>query len=512
MLFPGLSGLVIDDVVNTETGLRVRARSSGSGAACPQCGRPSRRVHAWHVRCLADLPVAGRGVVVELRVRRLVCQVSECPRRTFREQVPQLAARCARRTRRLTTTIGRVAVVLAGRAGAAVLAGLGVPVSRSTMLRVLMALPVPHLPVPRVLSVDDVALRRGRRYATVLIDAVTHRRVDVLSDRKGATLEAWLREHPGVEVVCRDGSAAYAEAIRQAVPRAVQVSDRWHLWHGLSGAVEKTVVAHSGCWRPEPAAKTRVSGSGQARTTAIRASDERNRARHAAVHELLEQGVGLLECARRLGWSLNTVKRYARAGTAAELVRPPRYGTTLVDPYRDHLRRRLTTEPAVAVTRLLAEIRGLGYTGSANLLVRYLNQGRAEADRPVPPPRRLVSWIMTRPADLPSHDHRHLDDLLANCPHLTVLTGHVRQFAGLLTTRRGGALETWMNAVEDTDLPAMHAFVRGLRKDLPAVVAGLTLPYSNGPIEGANTKIKLIKRQMYGRAGFPLLRQRILLT
>ena len=230
------------------------------------------------------------------------------------------------------------------------------------------------------------------------------------------------------------------------------------------------------------------------------------------MHELLDQGVGLLECSRRLGWALNTVKRYARAITAEQLQRPPRYGRTLVDPYRDHLRQRLAAQPNVAVTRLLAEIRELGYTGSANLLVRYLNQGRAHGERASPPPRRLVGWIMTRPAELPEHDRSQLDQLLASCPPLTVLAGHVRGFADLLTSRRGADLEDWMTAVESSDLPALHAFVRGLRKDLDAVVAGLSLPYSNGPIEGTNTKFKLLKRQMYGRAGFALLRQRILLS
>jgi hypothetical protein len=141
--------------------------------------------------------------------------VTQCPQRTFREQVPELALRYARRTLRLTTTVGRLALALAGRAGARVLAGLGMEISRSTVLRVLMALPIPAIPTPAVLSVDDVALRRRHRYATLLIDAVSHQRVDVLPDRRAATLTTWLCEHPGAEVVCRDGSAAYAEAIRQ---------------------------------------------------------------------------------------------------------------------------------------------------------------------------------------------------------------------------------------------------------------------------------------------------------
>jgi hypothetical protein len=121
-------------------------------------------------------------------------------------------------------------------------------------------------------------------------------------------------------------------------------------------------------------------------------------------HTERREGIGLLECARKLGWALNTVKRYARAANADELRRPPRYRQTLVDPYRDHLRRRLAGEPDVAVTRLLAEIRDLGYTPAvANLLVRYLNQGHADAERTPPSPRRLVSWLMTRPDCHRSH-------------------------------------------------------------------------------------------------------------
>jgi len=164
----------------------------------------------------------------------------------------------------------------------------------------------------------------------------------------------------------------------------------------------------------------------------------------------------------------------------------------------------------VAVTRLLTEIRDLGYTGSANLLVRYLKQGRADADRTPPSPRRLVAWLMTAPDKLPAQQRSHLDNLLAACPQLAVLADRVREFASLLTTRRGHDLDGWMSTVEANDLPALHAYIHGLRMDLPAVVAGLTLPYSNGPLEGANTTVKTLKRAMYGRTSFELQRARIL--
>ncbi|MCE0764926.1 ISL3 family transposase [Pseudonocardia kujensis] len=305
----------------------MRARCASADAACPSCGTRSRRVHAWQVRQLSDLPVAGRSMVVELRVRRLVCAEQSCPQRTFREQVPPLAARYARRTLRLTGLIGQTAVRLAGRAGSAVLGLLGATVSRSTVLRTLMALSLPATtsPVPSVLSVDDVALCRGRRYMTMVIDPVTHRRIEVLPDRKAATLADWLSRHPGVKVVCRDGSAAYAEAIGDGAPDAVQVSDRWHLWHGLGGAVEKTVIAHSGCWRPDvdtdPARSVPTTAAPSGGTRHGRPLTERTRARHAQVHQLLGQGVGLLGCARRLGWASIAVFDSPSAAASTILLR-----------------------------------------------------------------------------------------------------------------------------------------------------------------------------------------------
>ncbi|GHI25464.1 hypothetical protein Shyd_68350 [Streptomyces hydrogenans] len=203
-----------------------------------------------------------------------------------------------------------------------------------------------------------------------MIDAETHERIDVLPDRTADTLEAWLRKHPCVEVVCRDGSTTYAEAIRRALPDAVQVADRWHLWHNLCEAALSEVKAHSTCWAAELDAP--IYDGPRAQTTLERWHQ---------VHDLLEKGVGLLECVRRLQLALNTVKRYARADRPERMLRSPRYRASLVDPYREHLRRRRAADPAVPVQHLFEEIKALGFTGCLNLLHKYINQGRAGAAR-----------------------------------------------------------------------------------------------------------------------------------
>lgn len=524
MLIPHLAGVVVEAVDVRGATVQVVVSSRVVPVACIVCGMASSRVHSGYQRRLGDTAIGGRPVLIVLRVRRLFCDNDDCPRRTFVEQVPGLITRHGRRSLVLDRLLQAVALALGGRPGAHLADRLACAVSRMTLLRLIRALPLPELGDVPVVGVDDFAVRRGRRYATVLIDAVTHRPVDVLPDRRADTLAAWLREHPQVHTVCRDGSATYAQAIREGAPAAVQVSDRWHLWHGLAGAVEKTVIAHASCWSSTPdhndtsgtgssgtgSPGTGSPGTGSSGSAAESALAVRTRQRHAAVHALLDQGAGLVECARKLGWSLNTVKRYARADDVHQLLRPPRYGRCLVDAHRDLVRQRLAEK--VPVTQILAEIRQHGYRGSANLLVRYINQGRADPPRVLPSPRRLVRWIMSKPAGLPGEIRRHLHDLLSRCPQMTTMATRVRQFAAILTGRRGTDLDAWIATTRADALPGFDAYLNGLDKDHDATIAGLTLPYSNGPTEGTVTKIKMLKRQMYGRANLDLLRRRLLLS
>jgi transposase len=433
-------------------------------------------VHEYRERTAADVPVDGRRVLVRVRVRRMRCPALDCKVQTFREQVPGVLERYQRRISRLTAQVSMVARELAGRASARLLPALGIMFSRHTALRDLLKIPLPGVTVPRVLGIDDFALRRGLVYATVLIDAETGRRVDVVPGRTADVAEKWLRDHPGAEIVCRDGSGAYGEAVRQALPSAVQVSDRWHLWHGLGEAARKEVAAHSACW-----AKDIPLQEGKRAATTLE--------RWQQVHDLRARNVGLLDCARRLNLSLNTVKRYDRASEPERLQRVPKYRPTLVDPHRDYLRKRRAEEPGIPVQQLLREIRERGYQGSSNLLVRYINQGRLDSDRPHLSPCRAARILLTRPDRLTAGQHETLAGLTAACPEMTALTSLITSFAALLAPDPGNdaRLLQWITHARAADLPHVHSFTRGLDLDIQAATAALTTPHHNGRTEGVNT-------------------------
>lgn len=502
-LLPQLAAVRVERVEADGDVLRITALTRDDvPKACPGCGQLSDWVHSRYVRRVADEAVGGRPVVIDLSVRRLYCENPACPKVTFVEQIEGLTERYQRRTPALRRVVAAVAVALAGSAGARLLSFLHHALTWATVLNCLMRVTVPERTVPKVIGIDEFALRKGHHYASIVTDAETGERIEVLADRRATTVTAWLREHPGIRVVCRDGAAGFAQAVTDADPTIVQVADRWHLWHGLVETVWKEAGAHSSCWAKH----------GPPLREGKRAENTRERWRQ--VHEMLDAGVSLLACSRRLGLALNTVKRYARHDEPERLVRAPNYRPTLVDPYREHLRRRRAEDPAVPATHLLREIKELGYTGSANLLVRYINQGRAEADHATLSPRRVTRLLVTHPDHLREDQLILRDQLAGACPQMTTLAAQVSAFATLLTPSEGNAaaLTDWIARTRAADLPFLHSFANGLERDRAAVDAALTLPHHNGRTEGVNNKIKLIKRQTYGRAGHALLRQRILLS
>jgi transposase len=480
------------------------------------------RTHSRYERRLADAPIAGRAVQLRLRVRRFFCDNPQCPARTFVEQPQMLAAPRARRTFLLRGALTAIAVALAGRAGARLAARLGMSTGRDSLLRLLRTLPDPQAGVLAVLGVDDFALRRGHVYGTVVIDMISGRPVDLLPDRETATLAGWLREHPEVEVICRDRAGAYAEAARQGAPQAVQVADRWHLWRNLGQAVEKAVTSRRThlAGTGAPADKTATADGPVrvpqvARTLPEKKIVTRMREQHTAVHELRERGLSKATIARRLGLHPATVRKLATARTLEELTAKTEQRAHLVDDHIEYLHRRWN-EGERNATGLFREITARGYQGGELAVQRYLRRfraGRGHAPVPGPKPptvREVTGWIMTHPDRLDPADAEHLRQARRHDRDLDRLTRLVRRFATMMSELSGADLEQWITDVERDTLTPVASFARNLRRDQDAVHAGLTLPHSSGRVEGTVNKIKMLKRQMFGRARFDLLRTRVL--
>jgi len=522
-LLPHLAPVIVEDAVLAGGRVQIRARARAGDAACRRCGVSSRRVHDRYERRLADAPVGGWPAVIRLTVRRFRCGNPACPAVTFAEQVAGLTSRRARRTPVLAAMLTAAGLALAGRAGARLAAGLGMPASRHGLLRLVMALPDPDPGPVAVLGADDFSFRRGRTYGTLLVDMGTSRPVDLLDGREAGPLQAWLEDHPGTGVICRDRAGAYAEGARAGAPGAAQVADRWHLWHNLAGHARDEAARHRGCLVPDPQPAPAAADLAQAAETAAArraagtALGSRTLARYAAIQDQRAAGATITAAAAALGLSASTVRRYWQPVTGQDLLATARgRRPSLLDEHKPYLDQRWA-QGATSGRKLHREITARGYPGGYGLVRTYLQALRAAAPPAPPPPgppkaSEITRWITTHPDNLGPDGQASLSQPRARCPHLDALAGHVAAFARILTRRHGHLLDDWITAADASDLPALHSFTHGLKLDLDAVRNGLTLPWNSGTVEGHVNRLKMLKRQMYGRAGYPLLRKRVLLT
>ncbi|MGW3368567.1 ISL3 family transposase [Streptosporangium canum] len=519
LLLPYLADVVVDQVQRNGTTLVLTAKSPERPRSCPGCAEMTSRIHSRYQRTLSDTAIGGSPVEIRLHVRRMICTAVDCPTRTFAEQIPGLTSRYARRTPSLRAAAEQIGLALAGQAGARLGCQLGIEISGSTLLRLVMALPDPEIGTITVLGVDDFALKKRHIYGTVLIDMATGTPIDLLDSRTAATLADWLSAHPGVEVICRDRAGAYAEGSATGAPDAIQVADRYHLWRNLGEYVEKAVHRHRAALKeplpapenPQPAAPAPAPAPAGMSRLAIR-----TRERYAAIHVLLAKGVGTTAICRALNLDHKTVLRYARADTVETLLVAGERGSSL-GPYQPYLRQRWN-EGCTDGERLHKEITDLGYCGSSRTVRRFLHNFRGTqipALQPTAhgiPARDVTGWILRHPDTLDENEKLQFKQIRARCEQLDRLADHVTVFAEMMTQRHGHLLSDWLERVETDDIPELHRLAAGLRRDQAAVTAGLTLPHSSGTVEGNVNRIKMLKRQTYGRAGLALLRKRVLLA
>jgi transposase len=528
---------------DTTAQITLRVQSTQPRAPCPLCATPARRIHSDYGRTLADLPWAQYRVCLQLRVRKWFCRNRACPRRIFTERLPTVAAPWARRTLRLAQRLVAVGLALGGKAGAHLSQQLDLIVSRNTLLRGLRRLPGPSLPTPTVLGVDDFALRKRHTYGTVLIDLERRQPVELLADRTADTLAQWLRAHPGVQVIARDRSQAYAEGAQHGAPSATQLADRFHLLQNLREALDQVFSTHSQALDavnalmhqqpvPLPDGAMAVPVPPQdiplpAQQRAVQ-RQARRQALHTQVWALHRQGWTAPAIAPQVGLSLRTVQRDLQTATFVGRKRRSDLGDSGLNPYKPYLLERWNAGCYTAM-RLFRDLRQRGYGGGYGLVAAYARrlrqaQGlppghrrpRQSLPRVAEPlcqpltPRRATWLVLRREAKRTVAEPQQLTQLQAQHAEVAEAIDLAQDFATLVRQRRPAQLDPWLQRATASTLEAMQRFAKGLHEDYEAVKAGVTLPWSTGPVEGHINRLKMLKRQMFGRARLDLLSRRFI--
>jgi transposase len=530
-LLPDTAELRLDQILSEPQSITVVVATVRPTACCPACQQPSTRVHSHYVRSLADLPWSGATVRLRLHTRRFFCSSPTCSRRIFTERLPKTAARYARRTTRLNEALQFVGLALGGEAGARLAARLGMAVSGDTLLRRIRQLTVADEPTPRVLGVDDWAWKRGHRYGTILVDLERRRVIDLLPDRQAETLASWLQQHPGVEVISRDRAGAYADGARRGAPRARQVADRWPLLANLSECVREWLERHRPLLQqamtpapirqpestipvdhalPQQEGKNRWQRLAEQRRT-------RRLARYQQVRQLRQQGYSERAIARQLRISRKVVRRFLAAPAFPErAARPPR--VTLLTPFHEYLQRRWT-EGCHNAAQLLREISQQGYRGKRRAVNEFVAKWRRTENQPVvlsardllsrTPSPRWAAFLLLQPAEKRTNEQQSFVDRLVRLDEVGQVAELARQFVQIIRDRQSEELDGWIERAKNSAVPELRRFAAGLKRDDAAVRAALEEPWSNGPVEGQVHRLKLIKRQMYGRGKLDLLRARL---
>jgi transposase len=517
------------EIVSVETAehlLKVQVASTKERAFCPLCHSPTFRRHSQYTRMVADLPCAGLRVQLVLHVRKFFCDTVGCTRKIFTERLPAFVEPWARVTVRLRQALEAVGIATCGEVGTRLGERLALPTSPTTLLRRVMALPTDAVGLVNQLGIDDFALRRGRNYGTVLVDLVRHRVIDLLPDRRAETAKGWMLAHPEIDLVTRDRGEDYASAAKEGAPQAVQSADRFHLVKNLTEAVQKALVhcraelqkELKGTEPADPLAAEEpldslVTSDGQPYS----AHQTERYERYQQVVRYRSQGMKTKEIAKRVGLGIRTLQRWLQSGEYVETNYHHRHRSRF-DKYEAYVKQRWD-EGCHNIQQLWREIKAQGYPHSDQALRRHIEtlSGKEKADFPEASEpfdhfsAKKAMWLfIRRSANLDEKEREELATIRQASETAETLYQLIQQFLQMVRQLEGEHLDAWLTAVAESGIEELQRFANGLQQDKAAVLMGLTHSSNNAQAEGQVTRIKLIKRMMYGRAGFPLLRQRVL--
>ena len=489
--------------------VQIQLRPRSCSGICPDCGRRSQRVQSQYIRRPADLPLGGRRVELIIEARRFWCDAILCGRQIFCERFDDgVLAHYGRRTQRLETIVHHLGLALGGRPAAAFSERLMIPVSNDTLLRVVRRRTVERTDKLSVIGIDDFAFRRGQTYGTIICDLERRQPITLLPDRTPDTSRAWLTKHPSISIVARDRGGGYGAAIAKALPDADQVADRWHLMENSSRAF-LDAVCKSMCQIRLAVGSNVVDST--LLTYAQRLQYEgylRRQETNEAIWDLKKKGTSIRQIVRQTGHSRKLVRDVLR-GQRLDVFRTK---PSILDSWLPWLNSRWD-EGARNASALWREMKAKGFPGQRGIVSQWAQRRRlaekaGQSGIARTPSARVIARLMTAARDdLAESEAVLVAAIEVNVPELVTARKVIGDFQSMIRSKSAHKLDNWLETAKNS---LVSSFAGGVEKDIDAVRNAIISPWSNGQTEGQITRLKLIKRQMYGRAKLDLLQARLI--
>ncbi|HGD9222646.1 TPA: ISL3 family transposase, partial [Escherichia coli] len=499
-------------------GITLHLHGKRKTAQCPECSKRSDSVHSSRQRRIQHLPCSGQTLWLVFSVRHWYCRNPVCSRKIFAESLAPFAGSHQQSSQALQNLQRQLGLIAGGEAGKRAATAVGLRCSADTLLRRVINTPgtkqsgAPHV------GIDEWAWHRGHRYGTLIVNLDTHRPLVLLPGRDQRTLATWFRKYPEIQVVSRDRSGVYATAAREGAPQARQVVDRWHLLKNIGDALERMMYRHIPLIRlvaselsPKKSPEPELSVPAASLRRPERLKQQTRKKRHQRWTEVMalhNKGCSFREISRITGLSRVTVSRWVRSGTFPEMsTRPPKRG--LLDPWREWLKEQRESGNYNA-SRIWREMVARGFTGSETIVRDAVAKWRKDWIPQVTTAARLPSvsrvsrwlmpWRIIRGEE--NYASRFISLMCEKEPELKIAQQLVLEFYRILKTQNKSQLSSWFTRVHESGSAELRRVAAGMEADAAAICEAISSRWSNGVVEGHVNRLKMLKRQMYGRAGF----------
>lgn len=507
-------------------GITLHLHGKRKTAQCPECFKRSDSVHSCRRRRIQHLPCSGHTLWLVFSVRHWYCRNPACSRKIFAESLAPFAGSHQQSSQALQNLQRQLGLIAGGEAGKRAATAAGLRCSADTLLRRVINTPETKQSGAPHVGIDEWAWHRGHRYGTLIVNLDTHRPLVLLPGRDQRTLATWFRKYPEIQIVSRDRSGVYATAAREGAPQARQVANRWHLLKNIGDVLERMMYRHMPLIRlvaselsPKKSPDPEPSVPAASLRHPERLKQQTRKKRHQRWTEVMalhNKGCSFREISRITGLSRVTVSRWVRSGTFPEMsTRPPKRG--LLDPWREWLKEQRESGNYNA-SRIWREMVARGFTGSETIVRDAVAKWRKGWNPPVTTAVRLPSvsrvsrwlmpWRITR--DEENYASRFISLMCEKVPELKIAQQLALEFYRILKTQNKSQLSSWFTRVHESGSAEFRRVAAGMEADAAAICEAISSRWSNGVVEGHVNRLKMLKRQMYGRAGFELLRQRVM--